>query len=357
MSENSFVKRRWKLLLNIATVIALVGLIYIVREQIFDTISNIQKVHIWALLLLIPIKLLNNDAQTRLYQGLFKVVGNKLSYKFLFKASLELNFVNSVFPSGGVSGISYFGMRMRSKDITGGKATVVQLMKLLLLFLSFEILLVLGLLFMAIGGRVNDVVMLAAGSLSTLLLIGTVAFVMIIGHQKRIDASFTAITKALNWVIRTIRPKHPEAINIDSVRSSVYELHHNYKLIESQYKQLKWPFIWALVANITEVLAVYVVYIAFDQWVNLGAVILAYSIANFAGLVSVLPGGVGIYEALMTAVLVTAGVPAAVSLPVTVMYRILSMGIQLPVGFYFYNKAIHARSNQKPSALPPPGRE
>lgn len=356
MSENSFVRRRWKLLLNIATVIALLGLVYIVREQIFDTISNIKKVHIWALLLLIPIKWLNNDAQTRLYRGLFKVVGNTLSYRFLFKASLELNFVNSVFPSGGVSGISYFGMRMRSNDISGGKATVVQLMKLLLLFLSFEILLGLGLLFMAIGGRVNDVVMLAAGSLSTLLLIGTVAFVMIIGHQKRIDASFTAITKALNWVIRTLRPKHPEAINIDSVRSSVYELHHNYKLIESQYKQLKWPFVWALVANITEVLAVYVVYIAFDQWVNLGAVILAYSIANFAGLVSVLPGGVGIYEALMTAVLVTAGVPAAVSLPVTVMYRILSMGIQLPVGFYFYNKAIHSRDHQKSAALPPPGK-
>lgn len=357
MSENSFVRRRWKLILNIVTVVALVGLVYVVRHQIFDTIGNIQRVHIWALLLLIPIKWLNNDAQTRLYRGLFKVVGNKLSYKFLFKASLELNFVNSVFPSGGVSGISYFGMRMRSNDISGGKATVVQLMKLLLLFLSFEILLVLGLLFMAIGGQVNDVVMLAAGSLSTLLLIGTVAFVMIIGHQKRIDASFTAITKALNWVIRTIRPKHPEAINIDSVRSSVYELHRNYKLIESQYKQLKWPFFWALVANITEVLAIYVVYIAFDQWVNLGAVILAYSIANFAGLVSVLPGGVGIYEALMTAVLVTAGVPAAVSLPVTVMYRILSMGIQLPVGFYFYNKAIHSKDGVPPStALPPPGK-
>lgn len=350
MSENSFVRRRWKLILNVLTVIALLGLVFIVREQIFDTISNIKKVHIWALLLLIPLKWINNDAQTRLYRGLFKVVGNKLSYRFLFKASLELNFVNSVFPSGGVSGISYFGMRMRRNDITGGKATVVQLMKLLLLFLSFEILLVLGLLFMAIGGKVNDVVILAAGSLSTLLLVGTVAFVMIIGHQKRIDASFIAITKSLNWIIHKLRPKHPEAINIDSVRSSVYELHHNYKLIESQYKQLKWPFVWALVANITEVLAVYVVYIAFDQWVNLGAVILAYSIANFAGLVSVLPGGVGVYEALMTAVLVAAGVPAAISLPVTVMYRVLSMGIQLPVGFYFYHKALHGRDR----AVPPP---
>jgi len=346
MSEASFIKRRWKLLVNIATVVALIVLVYAVRHQLVDTLENLKKVHVWALLLLIPIQWINYDAQARLYRGLFQLVGNKLSYKFLFKASLELNFVNSVFPSGGVSGISYFGVRMRNKDITGGKATLVQIMKLMLLFLSFEILLILGLLFMAIGGRVNSLVILVMSSVSTLLVVGTIAFVMIIGHQRRINATFTAITKALNWIIHIVRPRHPEAINIAKARIAVEELHNNYKVIETHYRELKWPFFWAFIANLVEVLAVYVVYIAFGNWVNLGSVILAYSIANFAGLVSVLPGGVGIYEALMTAVLVAAGVPAAASIPVTVMYRILNMLIQLPPGYYYYHKTLHSDDKQ-----------
>ena len=79
---------------------------------------------------------------------------------------------------------------------------------------------------------------------------------------------------------------------------------------------------------------------------NLGAVILAYAVANFAGLVSVMPGGVGIYEALMTGVLVAAGVPAALSLPVTVMYRVLSTLIQVPPGWYFYHKTLTSNSSQ-----------
>ena len=58
-----------------------------------------------------------------------------------------------------------------------------------------------------------------------------------------------------------------------------------------------------------------------------------------------LPGGVGIYEALMTAVLVATGVPAAVSIPVTVMYRVLSMLVQLPPGYYYYHKTIHSNGN------------
>ena len=35
----------------------------------------------------------------------------------------------------------------------------------------------------------------------------------------------------------------------------------------------------------------YLVFVAFGFWVNPGAVILAYAVANFMGLVSILPGG------------------------------------------------------------------
>jgi uncharacterized protein (TIRG00374 family) len=107
---------------------------------------------------------------------------------------------------------------------------------------------------------------------------------------------------------------------------------------------------WALVANITEVLCIYVVYLAFGETVNLGAVILAYAVANFAGMVSVMPGGVGVYEALMTGVLVAAGVPARLSLSVTVMYRVLSTLIQVPPGWILYHAALTSRD--KPNGLP-----
>jgi uncharacterized protein (TIRG00374 family) len=343
MSEKAFLKRRWKLLVNILTVFALVALIYAVRHQLYDTIRNFSRVNVWVILLLIPVEWLNYHAQAKLYDGLFRMVGNKLKYSFLFETSLELNFVNSVFPSGGVSGISYFAMRMRSEreKITGGRATLVQLMKLALLFLSFEILLIAGLVCLALGGHVNNFVILIGGSVSTLLLVGTFAFIMIIGHERRIQATFTFLTSVLNRIIHVVRPKNPETINMGRLRIAVDELHQNYKLIEQHRRELKNPFWWAFIANLAEVAAVYVVYVAFGHLVNPGSVILAYSIANFAGLVSVMPGGVGIYEALMTGVLVATGVPAALSLPVTVMYRVLNMLIQLPPGYIYYHRTLH----------------
>ncbi len=342
MSEHSFLKRRWKLLLNIATVVALVVFVVAIRHQLFDTFKNLTEVNLWLVLLLIPVQVANYHTQTKLYQGLFAIVGNKLKYWPLYKASVELNFVNQVFPSGGVSGISYFGMRMRGNEITGARATLIQIMKLALLFLSFEVLLIIGLFFLAIGGKANNFVILVTSSITTLMVVGTFAFVMIIGSQRRINATFTFVTKVFNRILHFFLPHSPETIRIKRVQGIFEELHHNYKLIESQWKDLRWPFFWAFMANFTEVLSIYVVYLAFGEWINIGAVILAYAVANFAGLVSVMPGGVGVYEALMTGVLVASGVPAALSLPVTVMYRVLNTLIQLPPGYALYHKALRS---------------
>ncbi|MEK7594809.1 MAG: lysylphosphatidylglycerol synthase transmembrane domain-containing protein [Patescibacteria group bacterium] len=339
MSKNSWLWRRWKLVLNLVTLAALAILIYALRDQLADTLSNLTRVNAYALLLIIPVEILNYHSQAKLYQGLFKIVGNKLSYKFLYKTSLELNFVNHVFPSGGVTGISYFGLRMRDGgSITGGKATLVQVMKLGLTFLSFEVLILFGLISLAVMGNVNNLTIMVAAMLSTLLLVGTGAFVYIVGSKARINAFFGTVTKILNRLIQILRPNHPETINIRGTRKLFDDFHDNYKEIKDNSHELRWPFFWALLTNITEVGALYVVYIAFGEFVNIGAVILAYAVANFAGLISVLPGGIGIYEALMTTVLVSAGVPAAVSLPVTVMYRVINTVIQLPPGYYLYHK-------------------
>jgi uncharacterized protein (TIRG00374 family) len=172
---------------------------------------------------------------------------------------------------------------------------------------------------------------------------------MIIGSKRRISATFTFLTKTLNRVLHFFLPKSPETINIERAERAFVDLHENYKTIESRWRELKMPFLWALVANLTEVLCIYVVYLAFGSVVNLGAVILAYAVANFAGMVSVMPGGVGVYEALMTGVLVAAGVPASISLSVTVMYRVLSTLIQVPPGWILYHGALSAKDKSDKS--------
>ena len=341
--QKGFFARNWKLIVNIITLLALGVFLFAIRDQLVTTFEEITHVLWWALLLIIPLQIWKYDAQARLYRSLFRIVGNKFRYRDMYETALELNFVNTVFPSGGVSGISYYGVRMRSDNVTGGKATLVHLMKLVLLFLSFEILLAFGLLALAIGGDVNVFLLMLTVVLATLLVVGTLLLGYVLGSKARVVSFHKGLRNlARKGYAVVTRGKGTRRIELTKVHDLLLELHLNYRTIRGRWTELKKPMLFALMTNVAEILTIYVVYIAFAQWVNIGAIILAYSVANFAGFISVLPGGVGIYEALMTTVLVAAGIPAALSLSVTIMFRILSTLVQLPAGYYFYHRTIRS---------------
>jgi len=333
-------KRGWRSVLTLVTLIALAAMTYALKDQIVETFHNIANVYYWVLLLMIPLEVFNYHSQTKLFQQIFHLIKVSVPYKFMYRVALELNFVNNIFPSGGVSGFSYLSLRLKSEGISTAQSTLANLIKTIMLFVSFQILSILGLLMLAVDGSASGLLILFAGSLVTLTLVGTVLFVYIIGSKKRINDFLLFVTKIINRVIQVFS-RHPEAINLARARKAFDELHENYLVLRRNTRRFNKPFISALMANLTEILVIYCVYVAFGQWVNPGAVIIAYAVANFAGFISVLPGGVGIYEALMTAVLAAGGVPASLSLPVTVMYRILNMGIQLLPGYVLYHKAIN----------------
>lgn len=335
---------RWKMFFTVITLIALVGLAYIVKDQLVITFKNLKSVNLLFVLLVIPLEGLNHLSQGKLYQGMFRILGERFRTRSMVRLSLELNFINSVFPSGGVSGFSYLSIRLKSEKISTGQATLVQLMRFILIFVAFQVLLFIGLVALAIGGQANDFIILIAGSLATLLLFGTMLLAFIVGSKSRINIFFGFVTKVINRVVRFFHSKSPEVINVEQAKKTFTELHDNYMHIRRNLKVLKMPLVYALFASLTEILAIYVVYLAFGYTPNPGAIILAFAVANFAGLVSILPGGVGIYEGLMTAVLVAGGIPAAISLPVTIMYRIVNMSAQLPPGYYFYQRNLHAKN-------------
>lgn len=331
---------RWRKVITIITFLALSLLIYFSREQIVETFSRLDEISVTILALVVLFQFLNHHSYAKLYQSLFKLLGKKIKYWPLYKVSLEVNFVNNVFPTAGLTGYSYFGLRMQEHGVNAGKSTLVHTMRFIGVFLSFQVLIFFGLLFLAFEGKVSNFTILVASSLATLILVGTVLVAYVVGSRDRIGSFFTWITKAVNRIIQVVRPAHPETISVAAARRMFYDFHEDYKIIKKNYRALGPWFLYSLLANVVEIATVYLVYVAFDSSVNPGAIILAYVIANFAGLISVLPGGVGIYEGLMVAVLATAGVSPGVSIPATIMYRVLTSAIQLPPGYYFYQKTI-----------------
>ena len=193
----------------------------------------------------------------------------------------------------------------------------------------------------------NNLILLIAGSLVTSLVILTAGMGFVIGSKKRIAGFFSFLTGLLNRVIHLFRPKQPDAIDTRKVRLLFEDMHDYYVRFSHNWQALSRPLFWGFMANFWEVMTIFVVYVAFGHFVNIGAIILAYAIANSAGFVSVLPGGVGIYEALMTVILSVTGVPSKLSLPVTVMYRVVNTIIQVPAGYVAYQTHLRCLGSKK----------
>jgi uncharacterized protein (TIRG00374 family) len=328
-----------KLFLTVAALVAFGALVYFARQDIFDTFRRLNEVNLWALAAIIPLQLLSYHAITRLYIDYFEALGDKLSYPAVFSTALELNFVNQVFPSGGVSGVSYLSYRLKHYGVAYAKSTLAQIARFGLTFVSYQILLFAGLIVLIYRGKASGITIAITLVIAVLILGGTFLAIYIIQDRQRIGRLTAWIARVLNQIFRAFRIKR-EVFKEASVKKLFGELHDDYQILSSRWRNLVGPGGWSLIANMAEIATIYAVYIAFGEWVNIGAVIIAYAVANFAGAIAVLPGGIGVYESLMTIVMVSAGVPAGLSLSVTVMYRVINMMTFLPIGYILYHRAV-----------------
>lgn len=336
-----FPKRDFKFWLNIVTFVALGFLVYISWDQIVEAFKEFGGLNTGALLLMIPIQLGSYYAVAKFYKAFLDSQKIAISFSQLFKIGLELNFVNNVFPSGGVSGFSYLSLRLKQLGVPAAKSTLVQILRFGLTFISFLALLLFAVIALSLSSSAGGLIVFISSSIVFATIFGTVVGAYIISSSSRIKAFVSWLPKAVNYVAKRFkRDKKTSLINIDKVEKTLEELHIDYLVLKKDMPLVKRLLKWAFVMNVAEVLTIYMVYIAFGELINPGALIIAYAVANLAGLIAILPGGVGVYEGLMTATLASAGVPKALALSATVIFRVLSMVFFLPIGYYFYQRAL-----------------
>jgi putative heme transporter len=332
---------KWKLWLNLLTFVALIVLIWFARHDILAVLDQLRNLNLLIVALMIPAQLLVYISLAKLFYHFFYATGTHLKLKELIAPMIELNFVNHIFPSGGVSGFSYLTLRLKPYGVSTAKSTLAQLARFAFMFIGFIILLLVALLLLALEDKVSTLMVLAVSAVTFTLLFVTTVLIFVIGSENRISGFTGTLARMLNRAIHVFRRKHPETISLANVKRTFLELHEDYLIIRKDFGRMRQAMLWAMIVNLAELLLLYLAFAAHGVYVNPGAIIVAYVVANLAGYIAILPGGVGIYEPLMTAVLISAGVQPALALSATLVYRVISLLLSLISGYFLYHKAIH----------------
>lgn len=334
-------KLSWKVWLNVFTVAALGVLVIIAWPDIISALQHSKGLNVWPLLAMLPLQILFYVALSEFFWHFFKVLGERVRRKVLAPAMAELNFVNHVFPSGGLSGFSYLTIRLKPHQVSTARSTLAQIGRFAFTFVVYIVLMFLSLFFLAIEDRASSLVVLLISIIVGTLIFCTVIVVYVIGSRDRIVSFTRALANLINKIIYVFHRARPELISLKKVETTFMEVHEDYLLLRSNLKEMRWAGLWMVAACLAEVALLYVVFVAHGVWINPGVVVVALVVASVAGLIAALPGGLGVYEPLMGAMFIAMGVSPGLALSATLVFRIISLFIILVLGFPLYQKVVN----------------
>lgn len=330
-------------------ILALVGfglLLYFQRETLEETWQALLEAKLGYVLLLPVLQCLNYFFIGTYYRKMFAQFGTKISVARSWGVVAAMNFVNQVLPSGGLSGITYLAYGFRAA-VSTGKTTLIQVGRYMFAFGAYTLLLPLAILVLIQDGRFSDLSSLvsrAAGNTGALITMAIFASIMGLAIASFISHRLSHFLggmfhSAFNWFTRTIL-RRKRVYEFNFVKKVSSEFHEGTALVKDKGFKAATPGVFMLLSSFVEVSIVYVSVLAVGSDIGIGPVFLAFVAANIVGVVSVIPGDVGVHEATVIIVLSVFGVDEPMAISATLLYRVFNKMIFLPIGFYFYTKIL-----------------
>lgn len=220
-------------------------------------------------------------------------------------AQVAASFVGVAAPAG----IGPAGLNLRFLTRQGMKMPVAVATVTLLQIYHFLTTILLLLLVVVVSGT-------SLGAFST----DTMTIVWIVAAVVGLVAALIAVPAIRKWVWKKVSPIWTQvAPQLTRVLANP--------------KQMIYAFLGILVVNGGYIGAFGASLAAFGQHLDVGSLSTTYLLSNTAGSVVPTPGGIGPVEAALTAGLTVAGISAAIALSASVVFRLVTFYMQMPIGW------------------------
>lgn len=337
-------KVSFKTVLSVVTLGMVVLILFFSRHQLQHAWQLLSQVNVWMLVLVAGFTIMSY-----LFSGemMFSYLRQKRIIKevspyILMRVSMELNFVNHILPSGGVSGMSYANWRLGKFGVSGSQAMMAQAVRYAAGFAATIALLFVSLVVVTIDGDINRWIILMSAFLVIAMTTAVALFIYIVKSPKRIHQLSAWLQKTTNRAIRFFtRGRRRKLLDAGSVAEFFEGMHQDYVELNRDKSVLWQPFVWGLFFMASDILIFFLTFLALGSVVNPASILIAYSLASLAGFAIVTPGGAGAYEAIMVMVLVMAGLHEGKAIAGIVLARVIILLITIGVGYIFYQLTLN----------------
>lgn len=329
--------------LSVATFVLIGIILFFSRHELEYAWSLLGQVNIWLLLLLIPAQMLAYYAGGEMIFSYLRGKGrmHNIPRTQQMAIALEGNFVNHLLPSGGVSGISYLTWRLGHLGIPAGRATMAQIVRYVMAFVAFGILLFISLFIITIDGNINRWIIFASAILICGLGAMIVGAVYLLGSHKRTTVFSDWLVRVSTKVMRRVSfGKKRHGLNAKHTQIFFDDMHNDFLELRHDKQLLIKPFWWGMLFTVIDAGMFYITFLALGEAVNPAPILIAYGVALIAAVFVITPGGAGAYEAIMVAFLTIAGLTQGVAIAGVVLTRVILLLGTIVFGYIFYQRAL-----------------
>jgi len=337
--------------LTLITLVLLAIVVFFAWPEVVQAWGLLDQVNLWILALLIPIQFFSYYATGGMIFSYLRSKGElkEMSQWRMTRTALELNFVNHILPSGGAAGFSYLAWVLSRFGVSAGRATMAQIIRFTLTFVSFVVLLLVAVAALVIDHNIDRTVILVSFLLVVISVGATLGAILVVSHRRRLERFSAWLTRLANKFVSFMTRGKKEGSVKESVLLKFFtDLHEDYLSIRKERRILIRPFIWAVLANIADVTLLWIAFWALGFPLNPAVLFIAFGVSSLASAVSVTPGGAGVYEAIMIAFLASSQVPPEVAIAGTLLARVtLVLGTVL-FGYVFYQLTVAKYGKRTP---------
>lgn len=336
MSEKSKHRSKWQWFFIGLAAVAFLIVVLTGRAIIEETFDLLKGIDLRFLIILPLLQFVSYMFIAGYYRSSLKTFNHHVSYLRAYGTVVSLYFVEQVLPSGGVSGMSYIAYALRTVASVG-MTTVIQISRYLFNYAAYLIVVPIAIVLLLREDPINKTAIWLGVGLTVGLIVVGFFIRYLVDSQNHIDKFVNLTSKFVNRVAKKFFKKD-QLLKPDAIKKSLLDFHEGASiLLRDKSKALK-PFLFMLGSTCVQLSIVYLSFIAVGEQVNLGVIIMAFTVANIVGVISIVPGDIGVHEATMVFVLSSAGVDTAVALSATLLYRVYNKLIVLPVGFLIYTQ-------------------
>lgn len=332
-NQKSNLKINFKSILVYALVA--IGLYFLIPKIIAEkeVVSVVLKVKKPYLILALLCELISYIGAANLLGTILSRLGYSLPLKDRFRLSSIAAFAIHFFPVSGLGEGAVDFYFLRRKNVSPGSILLMFILRTIITYAAFLVLLVFALIIvptfpsLAISPRVISLILFV-------IIAGSIIYLAIIYKNKQRFLNFILnVAKIVNKFLHLI---HRKPVNHEQIIEAYDDIYKGMGLFANRKRDSVQAILGGLIYWLGDMSCLFFVFMSFGHPVSFPVLIFGYCIATLIGLMTLIPGGLGVTEGSMSLIFRALGLPLSISVASILVFRLFSFWIWIPIGLTSY---------------------